>query len=232
MTTTCTHRDGLFLRAGGGTEILRNNPGWPNRPTSWPGGKRWLRGRPGAEGETRLPSLNRAVTGAVSEPDGLWIGFVNRPQDELPVAVDLFAIEICGTDQNLYDKRSRFLPATSSLTLRVQKSWLDRVVTVQRGATRRRFEAVDSFQTPPGKDLHLPVRSIRVLYVLPNDPRHRSARSGLCLFHRALISVPLEGHEYLLEQSRLSQARSTSVQELIKRMLLPHCRVDAALRSG
>ena len=89
---------------------------WPQRP---PGVKAtalghdaWLRGRPTEDLRChpflKLPGSSRWRT----LPDGLWLNFGGTPVDAY---VDIFAIEACGSLQNLLDKRSRFAPSTHSL---------------------------------------------------------------------------------------------------------------------
>ena len=54
-------------------------------------------------------------------PDGLWLNFGGTPVDPY---VDIFAIEACGSLQNLLDKRSRFAPSTHSLLAVCPVDWL------------------------------------------------------------------------------------------------------------
>ena len=98
---------------------------WPQRP---PGVKStalrddaWLRGRPSEDVSNhpflKLPGSTRWRT----LPDGLWLNFVGTPVDAY---VDIFAIEACGSLQNLLDKRSRFAPSTHSLLAVCPVQWL------------------------------------------------------------------------------------------------------------
>ena len=98
---------------------------WPQRP---PGVKAaalgrdaWLRGRPsddvGYHPFLKLPGSTRWRT----LPDGLWFNFGGTPDDPY---VDIFAIEACGSLQNLLDKRSRFAPSTHSLLAVCPVQWL------------------------------------------------------------------------------------------------------------
>ena len=66
---------------------------------------------PEAPGSTRWRTL----------PDGLWLNFGGTPVDPF---VDIFAIEACGSLQNLLDKRSRFAPSTHSLLAVCPVQWL------------------------------------------------------------------------------------------------------------
>ena len=79
---------------------------WPQRPPGVrgaPGKDAWLRGRPSEDLRyhpfLKLPGSTRWRT----LPDGLWLNFGGTPEDPY---VDIFAIEACGSLQNLLDKRS------------------------------------------------------------------------------------------------------------------------------
>ena len=101
---------------------------WPQCPPGMGGaaGHAWLRARP-AEGTgtfqpfLKLPGSDRLRT----LPDGLWLRFGGTPEE--PFA-DIFAIEACGSMQNLMDKRSRFAPSTQSLLAVCPLPWLLRPV--------------------------------------------------------------------------------------------------------
>ncbi len=101
--------------------VRRRLQQWPQRPpgldTQTPGSDGWLRGRPGdpspepiapAPPFLKFPGSNRLRT----LPDGLWLNFGGTVHEPF---VDIFAIEACGSLQNLLDKRSRFAASTRSL---------------------------------------------------------------------------------------------------------------------
>ena len=99
---------------------------WPQRPPGLPprshGLDTWLRGRPDVTTGTcnpflKLPGSDRLRT----LPDGLWLNFGGTPVEPY---VDIFAIEACGSLQNLLDKRSRFAPSTQSLLAVCPVPWL------------------------------------------------------------------------------------------------------------
>ena len=90
---------------------------WPQRPPGLSRAKTandgWLRGRPSDKSVPshpflKFPGSNRLRT----LPDGLWLNFGGTPAEPF---VDIFAIEACGSLQNLLDKRSRFAPSTHSM---------------------------------------------------------------------------------------------------------------------
>jgi len=109
---------------------------WPQRPpgveAAAVGQDAWLRGRPSDDLRyhpfLKLPGSTRWRT----LPDGLWLNFGGTPVDSY---VDIFAIEACGTLQNLLDKRSRFAPSTHSLLAVCPVQWL--LSPVMPGAQRR-----------------------------------------------------------------------------------------------
>ncbi len=94
-------------------EILKK---WPMRTSKlWPppGGKGfWLQGQPnrGAAAGPRLSSPGAKLFN--TQPDGLWLHFSDSD------SCDAVVIEVCGTIQNLNDKRSRYIPASHSLVVR------------------------------------------------------------------------------------------------------------------
>ena len=87
---------------------------WPTRTKHWPplGGRGyWLRGQP-REGKMAGPKLaSPGMKLFATQPDGLWIHFQGV------ASCDVVVIEVCGTAQNLNDKRSRYFPSTHSFCL-------------------------------------------------------------------------------------------------------------------
>ena len=143
-------------------DVLR---GWPTRTKLWPpplGRGFWLRAQP-KDGYASAPRL--AVPGATmfnTQPDGLWAHFSDS------ISCDVIVIEVCGSAQNLNDKRSRYMPSGHSLVLSCPHSWLVEDVTVQKGGRKTRWSATASFDDEPTNDLMIPVRNLRVLYALPD----------------------------------------------------------------
>ncbi len=139
---------------------------WPQRP---PGLKErsngvdtWMRGRPSDVTARcfpflKLPGSNRLRT----LPDGLWLNFGGTPEEAF---VDIFAIEACGSLQNLLDKRSRFAPSTQSLLAVCPVPWL--LTPVMPGDPTPRWKASGVLRQEPVIPLILPVRDVRVLYGL------------------------------------------------------------------
>ncbi|HET7884216.1 MAG TPA: hypothetical protein VFL55_25240 [Acetobacteraceae bacterium] len=149
---------------------------WPQRP---PGvialGKdAWLRGRPTEDLRShpflKLPGSTRWRT----LPDGLWLNFGGTPVDAY---VDIFAIEACGTLQNLLDKRSRFAPSTHSLLAVCPVPWL--LSPVMPGNPTPRWKVTGVVCKEPVAHLVVPVRGMHVLYGLKQKHYQGFARHQL-----------------------------------------------------
>jgi hypothetical protein len=138
---------------------------WPQRPPGIQaaacGRDAWLRGRPSDEMRfhpyLKLPGSTRWRT----LPDGLWLNFGGTPDDAY---VDIFAIEACGSLQNLLDKRSRFAPSTHSLLAVCPVQWL--LSPVMPGDPTPRWRVTGILRDEPTAPLVVPVRDMHVLYGL------------------------------------------------------------------
>ncbi len=134
----------------------------PGLPECGPRQAKWLRGRPvvysgGFNPYLKLPgSVNLRTV-----PDGLWLNFGGSAKDPF---VDIFAVEACGTIQNLLDKRSRFAPRISSLLAVCPVPWL--LSPVILGEETPRWQATGVLLCEPTAPVTLPVRDIRVMYGL------------------------------------------------------------------
>lgn len=128
----------------------------PGRPAAW------LRGRPVGDVDAchpflKLPGSDRLRT----LPDGLWLNFSGTPAEPY---VDIFAVEACGSLQNLLDKRSRFAPSTHSMLAVCPVPWL--LAPTGGGDKRPRWQATGVMLHEPVVQFVLPVRDLRVLYAL------------------------------------------------------------------
>ncbi|MGC8477360.1 MAG: hypothetical protein ACP5NP_13475 [Acetobacteraceae bacterium] len=180
---------------------------WPQCP---PGLQRrsrdpgtWLRGRPAESmgachpflklpGSTRLRTL----------PDGLWLNFGGSPVDAY---VDIFAVEACGSLQNLLDKRSRFAPSTHSLLAVCPVPWLLAPVTADDPTPR--WKATGVIRHEPVLPLTFPVRDMRVLYALKQPHYEGFARHQLP-----------HAHEFFIPMERLT-ARNAAADPAVRAML-------------
>ena len=140
---------------------------WPQKPPGLPSGEldAWLRGRPADDMGTCHPFLK--IPGSTrfrTLPDGLWLNFGGTTKEPY---VDVFAVEACGSLQNLLDKRSRFAPSTHSLLAVCPVPWL--LAPVMAGDPTPRWKATGVLFHEPVLPFLLPVRTMHVLYGLKRD---------------------------------------------------------------
>lgn len=160
---------------------------WPQRPpglvSSTKGRDAWLRARP-AVNEIGNPFLKLPGTNTFRTlPDGLWLNFGGTPVEPY---VDIFAIEACGSLQNLLDKRSRFAPSTQSLLVVCPVQWL--LAPALPGDPTPRWKVTGVLRAEPVQPLILPVRDLKVMYGL--KPRqYRFATSSLPHPHEYFVPV-------------------------------------------
>lgn len=185
---------------------------WPQRPPgvkSAAGQDAWLRGRPTEDPAhhpfLKFPGSSRWRT----LPDGLWLNFGGTPVDPY---VDIFAIEACGTLQNLLDKRSRFAPSTHSLLAVCPVKWL--LSPLMPGDPTPRWQVTGVLPAEPKVPLIVPVRTMHVLYGL--KARHYEG------FARHLLP---HAHEYFAPMDALTASDGDKNPDL--QALLAHASVGA-----
>src|SRR5258706_872694 len=177
---------------------------WPGRTkTVWPsptGKGFWIRAQPQA-GKATGPRLRSPGAKMFStQPDGLWAYFGQK-------YCDLVAVEICGTVQNLNDKRSRYFPSSHSLVLECTKAWLLESMTVQKKGLKPRWQACGTFKKEPKGDHAFPVRHLRILYALPN-----------ALYSDWRDNHVPTGYEYFCPHSSLDSYNSPAMQRFLRQM--------------
>lgn len=160
------------------------------------------------DGKTVGPRLLHVGGSALqTQPDGLWISvsphLEEKPEDRY---ADCIVIESCNTKHNFLDKRSRYASRTGSLVMKIPEKWLRQEITRQKAGKRSRSEMLG---IDPA-DLLLPVRHLRVLYVIPNDGRFS--------YRSIAPSVVLDAHEYLAPQSILPNYTSQRAKAFLKSM--------------
>lgn len=177
---------------------------WPTRSKLWPppGGRGfWIRGQPK---DQMQPGPRLASPGAklfTTQPDGLWVHFTNAE------CCDVIAVEVCGTIQNLNDKRSRYIPASHSLVLSCSSAWLNEGIAVQNSGWRPRWQASASFDLEPSGDIQVPVRHLRVLYGIPN-----------ALYDKWCREHTPTGYEFFAQHSSLATYNSPPMQRFLRQM--------------
>lgn len=120
---------------------------------------------------------------------------------------DIFAVEACGSLQNLLDKRSRFAPSTHSLLAVCPVPWL--LAPVMAGDPTPRWKATGVLLDEPVAAFTLPVRDMHVLYGLKPDHYAGFARHQLP-----------HAHEYFAPMEALTAENSDQNPAL--RALLAH----------
>jgi hypothetical protein len=161
----------------------------------------WIRGQP-PNGNATGPRLSApGATLFKTQPDGLWIFFQGRS------SCDVVAIEVCGTIQNLNDKRSRYMPASHSLVVHCEADWLVEKIRVQNGGKVERWQASGKFNKAPKKAIKVPVRHLRVLYCLPNKIYQKWRKEH----------VPT-GYEFYCPHSSLNSFNSQKMQSFLRQM--------------
>jgi hypothetical protein len=97
----------------------------------------WLAALPKV-GKATCPTILSPGAGAFrTQPDGLWAYI--RPNKSM--FADVVSIEVCGTMQNVNDKRSRYMAASHSLVLLCPLPWLLEETKLPRGGKKPRWEA-------------------------------------------------------------------------------------------
>jgi hypothetical protein len=139
----------------------------------------------------------------------LWLNFGGTPAEPF---VDIFAIEACGSLQNLLDKRSRFAPSTQSLLAVCPVPWLLGKTT--EADPTPRWQATGLLRHEPTQPLILPVRDIRVMYAL--KPRHYQGFTESQVPHPHEYFVPMDaltakdGHGNPAMQALVARASVTA----------------------
>ena len=178
--------------------------GWPGRTKHWPppnGIGYWIRTQP-KSGTRPGPTLSSPGASLFhTQPDGMWAHFREAE------SCDVVVIEVCGTAQNLNDKRSRYIPASHSVVLNCSRAWLLEHIPTKAGGTAARWDASGCFANEPSQDIFVPVRYLRVLYALPDDLYH-----NWCYEH-----VPT-GQEFFCPHSSLTSFTAQKMQKFLRQM--------------
>jgi hypothetical protein len=120
--------------------------------------------------------------------------------------VDVLAVECCRSIQNFNDKRSRYVPALHSYVVDIHRAWLQERTSARN--TGRRWELA-GLTSEPANDKKVPVRTLRVLFALPDDDYAKWSND----------QVPA-AYEYLMRHTSLVNYRSPKAQQFLTRMTL------------
>lgn len=177
-------------------DILRN---WSRCPQLFGGTaeRPWLRAQPKEPNKhASTPCIRNAGGRALAtRPDGMWVRLPSASH-----SADVFCVEVCGSMQNLQDKRSRFLPSTSSLVLHLPEDWLNEAIN-SHNPRREKF----GFDAPVKEPVVIPIRYLRVLMALPDDAFELFLEHGVA-----------SGHEYYIRHSSLASYKSQDMQKFLK----------------
>lgn len=122
---------------------------------------------------------------------------------------DIIAIEVCRTNQNFNDKRSRYTPTAGNVHVTLPAGWLDSTMTIQRGHQKRIWDASGWFERKPQEDVRLSIRHLRALFVLTDGDYKNFAENHLPA-----------GHEYFCKHRHLGQINHQDMQAFVKGMAL------------
>jgi hypothetical protein len=123
------------------------------------------------------------------------------------MSCDVVVVEVCGTVQNLNDKRSRYIPASHSVVLNCSMAWLKESIPIQKGRLCPRWKASVSFGNAPRADASVPVRHLRVLYALPND-----------IYDKWVPEHTPTGYEFFCPHSSLDSYNNQRMQQFLRQM--------------
>ena len=138
--------------------------------------KPWLQAQPKADDkQATTPCLLIAGSNALStRPDGMWFRLVRERQ-----AADVFCVEVCGSLQNLQDKRSRYVAVTSALVLWCAHRWWNEQISTNIA----RWQKSGVFEEGPDGDTISPIRYMKVLYALPDIEYNNFKDNGVAGGH-------------------------------------------------
>jgi hypothetical protein len=131
----------------------------------------------------------------------MWLWF-----DPAMEFVDALVVEVCGTSQNLNDKRSRYGPGAGVLLARVSAGWLAAIPT-RGGGQARRWEIARVSEPAQEDEPRIPVRWLQVLYSLPNE-LYRTWTAGR-------VAAP---HEFFCRHGSMGSYNSQVMGEFLSRM--------------
>jgi hypothetical protein len=190
--------------------IFRNPKRWPGRTGVWGvanRGEYWIRCRPSGDPADRRPQPVLVLAGSElfsTEPDGMW-GYFRGIQ-----CVDVIVFEICGTTQNFYDKRARYLSTGASLVMRIPGRWFNGTMRLQNGGSATRQRSAGTFGSTAlsqSNPFYIPVRALRAVFVFPDD-KYKDWKDNM---------APA-GHEFFMRHSSFESGNSPKTQEFLKRM--------------
>ena len=197
----------MILSDADAKAILMAKGRWPVRTNTWPipGYKGyWIKTCPGNAPRPFIHPAGAKV--GRTWPDGMYV-YVHAESG----FADIIAIEVCCSNQNFNDKRSRYTPTSGNVQMTLPMEWLDSDLTIQKGRKRKAWEASGWFAKKPTADLTLTIRHLRALFVLTDADYSRFGANQLPA-----------GHEYFCRHRDLNQITRQEMQAFVKSMALMH----------
>jgi hypothetical protein len=184
-------------------DVLRKWPVRTKKVWSVPMGQGfWVRAQPVDKPRPAYRTPTLAAPGAKvfkTQPDGMWICFF---PDRF---CDIIVVEVCGSNQNLNDKRSRYMGASNSLLVECGADWFtDKIMADGRGMPRWRAAGL---RHRPKRDRKYAVRGLRVLFALPTSIYDEWGANH----------VPM-GHEFFFRHSSLGSYNAQKMQAFLGSM--------------
>lgn len=186
-----------------GKKVLR---AWPVKTKMFGKSALWLRAQPKDASKTQVaPRLRHlGVEKGGTHPDGLWLGVT---PGAWPKYCDVVAVEVCGSEQNLNDKRSRYGRGSVPLVLASPIGWLSEA-TRGRG-TYKRWKAlgIDNPGSNAEGEFSIPVRHLYVLFSLWDN-----------LYDAMKAKFVPAGHEFFCSHTHLKQRNTKKMRTFLGRM--------------
>lgn len=179
---------------------------WPSASPGFFGGSNpqpWIQAQPkNPNRRATAPYLSLAGSSQlVTRPDGMWLRMYPTEQ-----CADVVVVEVCGSLQNFFDKRSRFSPSTNSLVIHVLLAWLREAIGTAPNARQSRWQKSGAFSSQPQNNLILSVRTMSVLFALKQGDYNIVKSHGLAAGHEFFVRhSSLTGHTAPLFRSFLAR---------------------------
>jgi hypothetical protein len=123
--------------------------------------------------------------------------------------VDVISIEVCVSNQNFNDKRSRYTPTAGNVHLTLPLDWLNSIISIQSGRRKHIWTASGWFASAPNNDVCLTIRHLRALFALRDTDYTNFGKNHLPA-----------GHEYFCMHRDLIQINNQYMQRFVKGMAL------------
>jgi len=180
---------------------------WPSSSSGFFGGSNphpWIQAQPkNTNKRATTPYLSLAGSSQlVTRPDGMWLRMYPTEQ-----CADVVVVEVCGSLQNFFDKRSRLSPSTNYLVVHVSLAWLRETIGTMKRSRQSRWQKSGSFNSQPISNLILSVRTISVLFALRQKDYNLVKNHGLAA-----------GNEHFVRHSSLRTHNAPQFRSFLTRI--------------